>query len=124
MLDPMTEMWAEVHNRLSQEGEPPKSMAREQDGAPDEIVADEISAGEASSPGGFESPTYPHVVVVNDEGMYSISPATLPLPSGWEVRAHGTRAECLDLIDELWTDMRPRSLREAMRPTVDEESTR
>ncbi len=51
-------------------------------------------------------------VVVNDEEQYSIWPAEQDLPPGW--RAEGPRApkqECLDYIDENWTDMRPLSVR-------------
>ncbi|WP_208921560.1 MbtH family protein [Streptomyces capitiformicae] len=54
-------------------------------------------------------------VVVNDEEQYSIWPADRELPAGW--RAEGPRAEkaqCLAHIDEVWTDMRPLSLRVAM----------
>ncbi|HET8814284.1 MAG TPA: MbtH family NRPS accessory protein [Solirubrobacterales bacterium] len=53
-------------------------------------------------------------VVVNDEEQYSIWPVDRPLPSGWTaVGSRGSREECLDHIAEVWTDMRPRSLREA-----------
>ncbi|WP_330333701.1 MbtH family NRPS accessory protein [Streptomyces sp. NBC_00536] len=54
-------------------------------------------------------------VVINDEEQYSIWPADRDLPAGW--RADGTRgekAQCLAHIDEVWTDMRPLSLRVAM----------
>jgi MbtH protein len=51
-------------------------------------------------------------VVVNDEEQYSIWAVGEPIPAGW--RAEGTtgpRADCLAHIDEVWTDMRPRSAR-------------
>lgn len=54
-------------------------------------------------------------VVLNDEEQYSIWPLDLELPPGW--RAEGTtgaKAECLTHIGEVWTDMRPLSLRRAM----------
>jgi uncharacterized protein YbdZ (MbtH family) len=54
-------------------------------------------------------------VVVNDEEQYSIWAADRDLPAGW--RAEGTtgpKQECLDHIDEIWTDMRPLSLRKWM----------
>ena len=56
-----------------------------------------------------------YMVVVNDEEQYSIWPATRELPLGWyrEGRS-GSREECLAHIETVWTDMRPRSLREAM----------
>ncbi|MYS81154.1 MbtH family protein [Embleya scabrispora] len=54
-------------------------------------------------------------VVVNDEDQYSIWFADRALPDGW--RAEGTggsRQECLDHIERVWTDMRPRSVRERL----------
>lgn len=54
-------------------------------------------------------------VVVNDEEQYSIWPVGRALPLGWRVAGkQGTRTECLAYIEETWTDMRPRSLREAV----------
>ncbi|MGI5440907.1 MbtH family protein [Streptomyces shenzhenensis] len=55
-------------------------------------------------------------VLVNDEGQYSLWPDFAPVPAGWTgVHGPDTRAACLDHIDRNWTDMRPRSLAEAMR---------
>jgi MbtH protein len=52
-------------------------------------------------------------VVVNDEEQYSVWPADRPLPAGWRSTGFaGERAECLAHIDTVWTDMRPRSVRE------------
>ncbi|MFF5173344.1 MbtH family protein [Micromonospora sp. NPDC000089] len=52
-------------------------------------------------------------VVVNDEEQYSVWPADRPVPDGWRETGHtGTREECLAHIDEVWTDMRPASLRD------------
>jgi MbtH protein len=54
-------------------------------------------------------------VVVNDEEQYSIWPADREPPAGWDAMGRtGTKAECLAYIDQTWTDMRPRSLREQM----------
>ncbi|MDK0524158.1 MbtH family NRPS accessory protein [Streptomyces sp. ML-6] len=54
-------------------------------------------------------------VVINDEEQYSIWPAHREVPAGWrETGTQGTKQECLDHIDVVWTDMRPRSLREQM----------
>ena len=64
-------------------------------------------------PGAQDSP--PYVVVVNDEEQYSIWWADRELPAGW--RAEGTtgpKSECLAHIGEVWTDMRPLSLRRRM----------
>ena len=55
-------------------------------------------------------------VVVNDEEQYSIWPAEAPPPAGWRAEGFsGTREDCLAHIDAAWTDMRPRSVREAVR---------
>jgi MbtH protein len=54
-------------------------------------------------------------VLVNDEGQYSLWPAEKEVPAGWHPDGtSGTRQECMDHVDEVWTDMRPRSLRERM----------
>jgi MbtH protein len=51
-------------------------------------------------------------VVVNDEEQYSIWPVGRAVPAGWrQTGTSGGRAECLDHIGEVWTDMRPRSVR-------------
>ncbi|MCX4539348.1 MbtH family NRPS accessory protein [Streptomyces sp. NBC_01565] len=51
-------------------------------------------------------------VVSNDEEQYSIWPHDRPLPSGWHAHdKSGTKDECLSHIAEVWTDMRPLSLR-------------
>jgi MbtH protein len=56
--------------------------------------------------------TRTYVAVVNHEEQYSIWPADRELPAGWsDAGRRGTRAECLAWIGEVWTDMRPRSLR-------------
>ncbi|MEV0388731.1 MbtH family NRPS accessory protein [Nonomuraea sp. NPDC050643] len=54
-------------------------------------------------------------VVLNDEEQYSIWPADRDNPSGWyDAGFSGTKDECLEHIERVWTDMRPKSLREAM----------
>ena len=56
-----------------------------------------------------------YTVVMNHEEQYSIWPADRELPEGWTaVGKTGTKAECLAYIAEVWTDMRPKSLREKM----------
>jgi len=59
--------------------------------------------------------TNPYTVVRNHEEQYSIWRADRELPLGWNaVGKTGPKAECLAYIDEVWTDMRPLSLRKAM----------
>lgn len=54
-------------------------------------------------------------VVVNIEEQYSIWPDYKPLPNGWtEAGKAGSKADCLAHIREVWTDMRPLSLRRQM----------
>jgi uncharacterized protein YbdZ (MbtH family) len=55
-------------------------------------------------------------VIVNDEGQYSLWPASITVPDGW-VTAHETdsRSNCLAYVEEQWTDMRPKSLVRAER---------
>jgi MbtH protein len=51
-------------------------------------------------------------VVVNHEEQYSIWPVGRDNPLGWTDTGHrGSRADCLRHIDEVWTDLRPLSLR-------------
>ncbi len=54
-------------------------------------------------------------VVLNAEEQYSIWPAGGNPPAGWRAEGTvGTREECLNRISEVWTDMRPASLRRRM----------
>ena len=54
-------------------------------------------------------------VVLNDEEQYSIWFADRDLPPGWRAEGtEGTKQQCLGHIDEVWTDMRPLSLRQRM----------
>jgi len=54
-------------------------------------------------------------VVVNHEEQYSIWPAHRDVPLGWKTAGKsGLKPECLDYIKEVWTDMRPLSLRKQM----------
>jgi MbtH protein len=54
-----------------------------------------------------------YAVVVNDEEQYSIWPAGRTLPAGWRsVGVEGAKSECLDHISQVWTDLRPLSVRQ------------
>jgi MbtH protein len=57
------------------------------------------------------------VVVLNDEEQYSIWPEGEALPAGWYASGYqGSKEACLNHIKDVWTDMRPKSLRLAMEP--------
>jgi len=55
-------------------------------------------------------------VLVNDEEQYSLWPKeNRLLPRGWRTTGkEGSRDECSRYVDEVWTDMRPLSLRKQM----------
>lgn len=55
---------------------------------------------------------FTYIVVINDEEQYSIWPDFKAIPAGWKaVGKQGNKEECLQYIEEHWTDMRPLSLR-------------
>jgi MbtH protein len=67
------------------------------------------------------SATVEFKVVQNHEEQYSIWPVWKPDPPGWkEEGTRGTKEECLKHIEEIWTDMRPLSLRQWMSEHVGE----
>jgi MbtH protein len=54
-------------------------------------------------------------VVLNAEEQYSIWPAAKPNPSGWfDEGTTGNEDECLTHIEQVWTDLRPLSVRTRM----------
>ena len=59
----------------------------------------------------FDDENANFVVLINGERQYSLWPAALAVPGGWEL-VHGTdsRQNCLDFVNAAWTDMRPASL--------------
>ena len=60
-------------------------------------------------------------VVVNHEEQYSIWPADRENALGWnDVGKTGKKADCLAYIKEVWTDMRPLSLRKKMEESGNE----
>lgn len=51
---------------------------------------------------------------MNDEEQYSIWPVERENPPGWRDGGKtGSKTECLAYVAEVWTDMRPASLRRA-----------
>jgi MbtH protein len=62
-------------------------------------------------------------VVINHEEQYSIWAADREIPAGWRaVGKSGPKEECLAYIKEVWTDMRPLSLRKKMEAASQSES--
>lgn len=58
-------------------------------------------------------------VVVNQEEQYSIWPVNRDNPLGWtDAGKVGLKQDCLVYITQVWTDMRPLSLRKQMDATV------
>jgi MbtH protein len=54
-------------------------------------------------------------VLVNDEEQHSLWPVFKDVPSGWRiVFGPAARQEALNYVDTHWTDLRPKSLRDAM----------
>lgn len=54
-------------------------------------------------------------VLVNDEEQHSLWPTFAEVPAGWRiVFGEDSRAACLEYVEQNWTDMRPKSLRDAM----------
>jgi len=61
-------------------------------------------------------------VVVNHEEQYSLWPEYRELPPGWrDAGKTGRKDECLAYIREVWTDMRPLSLRRFMEAAREQE---
>jgi MbtH protein len=63
--------------------------------------------------------TIEYVAVMNGEEQYSIWPAEREIPSGWkDAGKRGSKEECLAWIADVWTDMRPLSLRLRLQQTA------
>jgi MbtH protein len=64
---------------------------------------------------GAEDDTHVYVVLRNDEEQYSLWREEIPVPDGWTATGfRGTQTECVAHVDEVWTDIRPKSAREAI----------
>lgn len=67
--------------------------------------------------------TTTYEVVINHEEQYSIWPQDKDVPLGWKTAGKsGLKKVCLDYIEEVWTDMRPLSLRKAMEQDAEGKS--
>lgn len=55
------------------------------------------------------------VVLMNEEGQYSLWSAAIAVPAGWTPDGFsGSREECMAHVDRVWTDLRPKSLQKSM----------
>jgi MbtH protein len=65
----------------------------------------------------FDDETGRFLVLINAEDQHSLWPVFAPVPDGWSIAYGGPdgaeRADCLAFVGASWTDLRPRSLREA-----------
>ncbi|PZF89772.1 MbtH family protein [Micromonospora deserti] len=63
----------------------------------------------------FDNPDGVFHVLVNDEGQHSLWPSFVDVPAGWTtVLANASHDEALQYVETHWSDLRPRSLVEAM----------
>jgi MbtH protein len=72
----------------------------------------------------FENENTTYLVLINDEAQYSLWPSFIEVPRGWRI-AHpaDSRQACLDYVNQHWTDMRPKSLVDAMEADTRELSS-
>lgn len=69
----------------------------------------------------FDQDDATFMVLVNHEEQYSLWPDYKSVPEGWrETGTRGSKQECLDYVEQTWTDMRPLSLRQAMEAQAGE----
>jgi uncharacterized protein YbdZ (MbtH family) len=72
-------------------------------------------AGDAVSINPFDDGDGRFFVLINDEEQHSLWPAFADVPAGWRVvYGEGDRASCLEYIEQNWTDIRPKSLRDRL----------
>lgn len=63
----------------------------------------------------FDDDDREYTVVFNDEEQHSIWPVSRAIPAGWhEAGVRGDKSACLEYIGKVWTDMRPKSLRDSV----------
>lgn len=63
----------------------------------------------------FDDDSAQFLVLINDEGQHSLWPVFVDIPAGWtRVFGEDSRQRCLDYVEEHWTDLRPKSLIDAM----------
>jgi MbtH protein len=82
-----------------------------------------MSEGNMTNP--FEDENGTYHVLINEEGQHSLWPSFVEVPNGWTIILKSdSRAACLEFINRNWTDMRPRSLIEAMDGVADGQQSR
>ena len=70
----------------------------------------------------FDDESLQYKVVMNEEEQYSIWWSDREIPLGWKNEGKiGTKQECLDHIETVWTDMRPLSLRKHLEQVENEQ---
>jgi MbtH protein len=73
----------------------------------------------------FEDDESTYLVLVNAENQHALWPTFATVPPGWTTAAGpAPRQTCLEFVNTRWTDIRPRSLVEAItqgRPAGDQE---
>lgn len=63
----------------------------------------------------FDNEDLSFFVLKNQEDQYSLWPAFAEVPGGWDiVFGEGSHGDAVNYIEENWTDMRPKSLVDAM----------
>jgi MbtH protein len=63
----------------------------------------------------FDDENGTFLVLVNEENQHSLWPEFAEVPEGWRIAfGESTRKECLEYIEETWTDLRPQSLIDEM----------
>jgi uncharacterized protein YbdZ (MbtH family) len=60
----------------------------------------------------FDDDNGSFLVLINHEEQHSLWPAFADVPAGWRVvYGEADRAACMDYVEQKWTDIRPKSLR-------------
>lgn len=73
----------------------------------------------------FEDEKGEYLVLINEEGQYSLWPAYIDIPIGWRATGpKGERKACFAWIEQNWTDMRPLSLVRQMEEDARERAAR
>ena len=74
-----------------------------------------LNSGGSLSVNPFDDDNGNFVVLTNDEDQHSLWPAFADVPAGWRiVYGESDRTACLDYIEQNWTDIRPKTLRERL----------